>query len=120
VTDFKRVAAVGDVPVGGLLEVRIDGKPVVLANLEGEILAVGGRCTHSPVLLEAGELYDETLECPMHGGAFNIRTGEAVAWPCFDPIPTYPVQIDGDDILVGWPTPGIAPLNHSLWDSSVD
>jgi nitrite reductase/ring-hydroxylating ferredoxin subunit len=115
VVQFIRVAALEDVPAGGLLEVRIDNKPIVLANVDGEILAVGGRCTHSPVLLEAGWLFDDVLECPMHGGAFNVRTGEAVAWPCFDPIPTYPVRIEGNDIFVGWTAPTTAPLSESHW-----
>jgi nitrite reductase/ring-hydroxylating ferredoxin subunit len=100
-TYYFRVAAVSDIPEGGMIEVRLAGKPIVLAKVNGQIFAVGGRCTHAPVLLEAGVLMDYTLECPFHGGQFDIRTGEAIAWPCTYPIPTYPVQIEGDEIRVG-------------------
>jgi len=43
------------------------------------------------------------FECPFHAGQFNVRTGEVVSPPPAEPIPTYPVQIEGDDIKVEKP-----------------
>jgi nitrite reductase/ring-hydroxylating ferredoxin subunit len=40
------------------------------------------------------------VECPFHGGQFNARTGEVVASPPDEPVATYPVQVDGDDVSV--------------------
>ena len=40
---------------------------------------------------------------PYHGGAFEIRTGKAVAAPCTHDLKTFPVRVDGDDVLVGLP-----------------
>jgi nitrite reductase/ring-hydroxylating ferredoxin subunit len=40
------------------------------------------------------------VECPFHGGQFNVRTGEVVASPPEEPLPVYPVQVEGDEIRV--------------------
>ena len=40
------------------------------------------------------------MECPFHQGRFNVKTGEAVQEPPTEPIPTYQVQVEGDDIRV--------------------
>jgi nitrite reductase/ring-hydroxylating ferredoxin subunit len=47
------------------------------------------------MLLDGG-----VVECPFHGGQFDVRTGEVVASPPEEPVATYPVQVDGDDISV--------------------
>ena len=33
-------------------------------------------------------------ECPWHGGSFDVRTGEALSFPCVLPIKVYPVKIE--------------------------
>lgn len=102
--EFVTVARLSDVPPGKMFTVQLDGKSVVLANVEGEIYAFDGTCTHADGPLGQGYLDGDVVECPFHGGAFNVKTGEAVALPCFEPIATYQVQIDGDDIKVVWPS----------------
>jgi nitrite reductase/ring-hydroxylating ferredoxin subunit len=44
-----------------------------------------------------------TVECPFHGGQFDVRTGAAVALPAFEGVPVYEVRIDGNDITVARP-----------------
>jgi naphthalene 1,2-dioxygenase system ferredoxin subunit len=40
------------------------------------------------------------IECPLHAGRFDVRTGKATAPPCIDNIKTYPTRIDGDEIQI--------------------
>jgi nitrite reductase/ring-hydroxylating ferredoxin subunit len=47
------------------------------------------------LLLEGG-----VVECPFHGGQFNVRTGAVVQAPPEEPIATYPIRVEGDDISV--------------------
>jgi 3-phenylpropionate/trans-cinnamate dioxygenase ferredoxin subunit len=47
------------------------------------------------ILLEGG-----VVECPFHGGQFNATTGEVVGPPPDEPLPTYEVKVDGDDVSV--------------------
>jgi nitrite reductase/ring-hydroxylating ferredoxin subunit len=98
--DFQKVASVGDVPEGEMLLVQVDGEDVVLANVNGQIVAFGNECTHRGGPLSEGILEDGVVECPYHQGRFDVRTGEVVDEPPEEPIPTFQVQVEGEDIRV--------------------
>ncbi|MBF8286843.1 MAG: bphF [Dehalococcoidia bacterium] len=98
--EFVRVAGRGDVPAGEMLIVEIEGAEIVLANVDGQIYAFGNGCTHRGGPLGEGLLEGDEVECPFHQGRFNVKTGEAVQEPPTEPVPTYEVQVDGDDIKV--------------------
>jgi nitrite reductase/ring-hydroxylating ferredoxin subunit len=98
--EFVRVAGRGDVPAGEMLIVEIEGEEIVLANVDGQIYAFGNGCTHRGGPLGEGLLEGDEVECPFHQGRFNVKTGEAVQEPPTEPVPTYEVQVDGDDIKV--------------------
>jgi nitrite reductase/ring-hydroxylating ferredoxin subunit len=98
--EFVKVASVGDVPVGEMLTVQMDGEDVVLANVAGEIYAFGGECTHRGGPLGEGLLDGDEVECPFHQGRFNVKTGEPTDGPPEDPVPTYQVEVRGDEIRV--------------------
>ncbi len=101
---FVKVARLGDVPPGGMLTVNIAGQPVVLANVDGTIYAFGGVCSHADGPLGKGRLRGNTVECPFHAGQFEVRSGKAVMLPATEDIPTFEVQIEGDDIKVALPS----------------
>jgi len=98
--EFVRVASAGDVPAGEMLIVEVEGEEIVLANVDGQVYAFGNGCTHRGGPLGEGLLEGDEVECPFHQGRFNVKTGEAVQEPPAEPIPTYEVQVDGDDIRV--------------------
>ena len=98
--DFVRVAGVSDVPAGEMLIVQVDGDDVVLANVDGEIYAFGGECTHRSGPLGEGVLEGDEVECPFHQGRFNVKTGEAIEEPPTEAVQTFQVQVEGDDIKV--------------------
>src|SRR3546814_10365880 len=45
-------------------------------NVDGEFFVTANRCTHGEASLADGMLEDDVIECALHGGAFNVRTGE--------------------------------------------
>lgn len=99
--EFQRVAAASDVPPGEMLTVEVNGEEVVVANVDGEFVCFSNSCSHRQGPLGDGLLLEGGIvECPFHGGQFNVRTGEVVQAPPSEPIPTYPVRIDGDDVSV--------------------
>jgi nitrite reductase/ring-hydroxylating ferredoxin subunit len=99
--DFVRVASVSDVLPGEMKIVEVDGEEVVIANLNGEFVAFSNHCTHRGGPLGEGLLMGDVVECPFHGGQFNVRTGQVVSPPPTQPVPTYPVQVQGEDVLIG-------------------
>jgi nitrite reductase/ring-hydroxylating ferredoxin subunit len=98
--DFVRATSVKDLPVGAMLIAQVDGDDVVLANVNGEIYAFGNECTHRGGPLGEGVLEGDTVECPRHQGRFSVKTGEVVGPPPREPIPTYRVQVEGEDIKI--------------------
>ena len=81
-------------------EFEVDGIDVVLVRTDGEVFAVGATCTHAEVPMVDGEVVDCGLECYMHGAMFDLHTGKPLSLPATEPVPVYPVTIDGDDVLV--------------------
>jgi 3-phenylpropionate/trans-cinnamate dioxygenase ferredoxin component len=96
-----RVAALDNVKPGELLGVEVGGLPICLARLDnGEVYAIGNICSHEQIELSDGDLQGIEVECPAHGSRFDVTTGAADGFPAEDPVATYPVTIDGDDIYV--------------------
>ncbi|MCY4080679.1 MAG: non-heme iron oxygenase ferredoxin subunit [Caldilineaceae bacterium] len=102
--DFERVAAKEDLPPGESLLVELDGIRIAVFNLDGEFYAIEDVCTHDGGPLVEGQILDGgQVECPRHGARFDIRTGEALSMPAFEPTPSYEVQVEDGDIYVEKP-----------------
>jgi 3-phenylpropionate/trans-cinnamate dioxygenase ferredoxin subunit len=100
---FYPVAKTSDIGPGELkyVEVGPDYEPVCLINYEGDIYALGDCCTHQDASLSDGEIVGDELECPLHGGAFEIKTGKPASMPVVTPAEVYQIRIEGDQILIG-------------------
>ena len=97
---FVSVAKVSDVKNGQVKAFAVNGHHLALCNVEGTFFATQDLCTHDGGPLGEGELIDLEIECPRHGGRFDVRTGEVTALPPMFPIKTFPVRVEGDDIQV--------------------
>jgi 3-phenylpropionate/trans-cinnamate dioxygenase ferredoxin component len=97
---FTRVCAVSEIPDDGAIGVEIDGTPVAVVRTGGDVFALRDVCSHAEVALSEGEVYDHTIECWMHGSCFDLETGKPTNPPATQPVPTYKVQIRGDDVYV--------------------
>jgi len=92
--------AVDDVPVDDAIGVTPGGVEVALYRVDGEVFATGNLCTHGTARLCDGFLDGYVIECPLHQGRFDIRTGQPMCEPAVDPLPTYPVRIEGSRVFV--------------------
>ncbi|HEU5003395.1 MAG TPA: non-heme iron oxygenase ferredoxin subunit [Actinomycetota bacterium] len=101
--DWVRVAGEGDVKEDDMIQVMVDGEPVLLGNVEGELLAISDICSHEYVELHDGWLEDGEVECPMHGSKFSLRTGAVRGLPATRPVPAYEVKVEGGDVYVRGP-----------------
>jgi len=99
-SEFVTVARMSDLPPGEMRVVKCGRRLIGLANVDGEVLAFDDTCTHEGASLTEGELFGETVECPLHGAAFNIRTGAVESFPAIIPLPVYEVRVVGDEIQV--------------------
>jgi 3-phenylpropionate/trans-cinnamate dioxygenase ferredoxin subunit len=102
VSEWVSIAAVDDIPPGHAARIEIDGVPVAIFNVNGEFHAVDDTCTHAEASLSEGELDVDfcTVECPLHGSAFDLRSGEPTALPAVLPVRVHHVQVDNGVIRV--------------------
>jgi 3-phenylpropionate/trans-cinnamate dioxygenase ferredoxin subunit len=97
------VAKAADIPEGEARRFVVDRIEMAVVNLgDGGFVAVDDICSHAEASLSEGEVdVDlETIECPRHGSTFDLRTGVPRSLPATIPIPTFPVKLEGDRILI--------------------
>jgi len=81
-----------DIPEGGNLVGRVGDQEVLVARLNGDLFAVGARCTHYQGPLGEGLIVGDEVRCPWHHARFCLRTGEARGAPAIDPVDCWGVQ----------------------------
>lgn len=91
-----------ELPDGSMRLVPANGFKIGLYHCQGELLAVEDRCTHDDGPLCEGEWDCEACEvvCPRHGSRFDLRTGTALSLPAYLPVPTFPVRVREDGMVV--------------------
>ena len=95
-----RAASLSDLPEEGAVRVELAGKPVCLARSGGQVYALDDVCSHADVALSEGDVEGGKIECWLHGSLFDLATGAPTGLPAVKPVPTYPVTVEGDDVLV--------------------
>ena len=102
---FVKVAKTHDLAEGSMRAVLVEDTDLLLAQVQGQYYAISNICSHADVWLHPGELRPATWEvqCPLHQGRFDLRTGHPTAWPASQPVQVYAVRVEGEDILVGLP-----------------
>lgn len=96
---WYEVARTDDLAPGELMYVEVGNDPVALINLDGEYYALNDICTHQEASLSDGEIDGDEIECPLHGGAFEIRTGLPANFPVVVPVETYDIKTEGDKVF---------------------
>jgi nitrite reductase/ring-hydroxylating ferredoxin subunit len=94
------VAQAGELPPGEVKRVEVDGRGVALFNVDGTFYALNDSCTHMRARLSDGYVDGGIVECPLHFGKFDIRTGAALSPPCTVAVRCYAVERDGEAVRI--------------------
>ncbi|MGE4239422.1 non-heme iron oxygenase ferredoxin subunit [Ramlibacter sp.] len=97
---WHRCAKHEDIWDGGVLGVVAEGVPIALYRIDGNVYATSNICTHATAAMSDGFLEGDCIECPLHQAVFHVPTGEVRGGPADEPLKTYPVRVEGDDVLV--------------------
>ena len=100
---FRAVAKVDDVPPKKPLCLTVDGHAIALCRFKDEIYCVENLCSHAMATFDDGRIRGFRIMCPLHGGTFDVRSGEACGAPARLPIRSYPVRVEGGEVLVELP-----------------
>ena len=104
---WTRIAGISEVPAGEVIETLHEGEPYAVCNVSGDIRVLSGVCPHAGGPLGNGAIDGETLTCPFHGWEFDSATGVCLMDDTVA-VPTYPVRLDGDQIVADLPEAGPA------------
>ncbi len=100
-TNWTRACACDDIETEDLIRYdNGDHTFAIYRSPEDEFYCTDGLCTHEEVHLEDGLVIDHLIECPMHNGQFDYRTGEAKRSPVCVNLKTYPVKVEGGDVFI--------------------
>lgn len=96
-----KVANKSDVAEGAIKKVMVGKEPVALYNIGGMIFATTNICTHEFCEIDQNyAMHGEDVECTCHGSQFDVKTGANTLPPAAEPLKTYQVSTEGDDIFV--------------------
>lgn len=77
-----------------------NGKELCVARVGNEVFAIEDNCSHQDAALSEGEQNGYKIECWLHAAEFDLRTGAALCPPATQAVKTYPVSIDGNNVIV--------------------
>jgi naphthalene 1,2-dioxygenase ferredoxin component len=89
-----------DVPHDDVVGIQVGARDIAFYQVDGSIYATDNLCTHGHARLCLGFLEGYEIECPLHQGKFDIRTGQATCAPATQDIRCYPVRIEGSRVLI--------------------
>ena len=98
--EFVPAGKANEVSEGALRAFDVGGTPVAVANVAGTFHAFGDTCTHQQCSLAEGDLEGTTVTCPCHGSQFDVTTGSVLNPPAEEPVRTYGVRLEGDELQI--------------------
>ena len=97
------VCRLDDLEMGCGRGFTVDGRAIAIFRLEDGVYALRDRCTHGNGRLSDGYVEDGLVECPLHAGCFDIRTGRARRAPVTIDVRSYPTHVKDGTVYVELP-----------------
>lgn len=95
------VAAAEAVPDGDVVAAQAEGREIALVRLGDELFAIDATCTHGAASLCGGFVEpDGSIECPLHQGRFDVRSGRALCEPVTEDIAVHELRVDAGRVFV--------------------
>ena len=98
--DWVHVASLASLDSEFPIQARVGEVELVVGVSDGEPFALNNICTHAFARLSDGHVEKGQVFCPLHQGSFDVKTGAAVAAPCFEAIAAYPVRVESGQVMV--------------------
>jgi 3-phenylpropionate/trans-cinnamate dioxygenase ferredoxin subunit len=95
----------------------VDGRSIVLFNIDGTIYAIDNSCPHNGASLASGQLEGCVLRCPAHGLRFDLRTGCTPGTGGLS-LTIYPVRAVGFNLVVSLDESAVTPSDASAGNAA--
>jgi len=100
------IVQIDQIPASTMKSFKVNGKDVLVTNIDGKLYAIGGKCTHLGGDLSKGKLEGKIVTCPRHGSQFDVTTGKSLRGPKIlfqfstRDEPAYEVKIEGNSVQI--------------------
>ena len=101
--ELVKVAMKSDVSPEKIKAVDVNGQKIAICQTGDSYYAVGDICSHAKEFLDHGQIIGDQIECPKHGARFDVKSGAAMCLPAVTPVPSYRVEIKGEELWVAIP-----------------
>jgi benzoate/toluate 1,2-dioxygenase alpha subunit/2,4,5-trichlorophenoxyacetic acid oxygenase 1 len=119
ITPWQSVAPAASLADGRPQRVLVGGTALALVRVGEQIHALDDRCTHGAASLSDGEVHGSEIECPFHGGRFDLATGAATGLPCKRPVQVFPVRVREGRVEVSLARPEPAAAGGGLLELQI-
>ena len=100
-SNWIRACNTNDVELEDLIRFDFEDRTfAIYRSPDDNFFCTDGLCTHEQVHLEDGLVMGDIIECPMHNGRFNYKTGEAKRAPACENLKTFPVKVENDEVFI--------------------
>lgn len=90
-----------DILPGKMIKVSIDGRDILVANIDGKYYATDDSCTHSGSSLSEGKLKGRTITCGWHAAEFDCKTGKLMKFPAkIRDLTSYNIVVESGNVFV--------------------
>ncbi len=95
------VCKTADVSPGSMIKVSVDGRDILVANIDNTYCATDDSCTHAGASLSEGKLDGCTITCGWHGAEFDCKTGKLSKFPAkIRDLTSYNIVVESDNVYV--------------------
>jgi 3-phenylpropionate/trans-cinnamate dioxygenase ferredoxin subunit len=111
-SEFVAACRIDEIAIGTAKRVMVESVPIAVVRTAEGVFAIKDVCSHADVELSEGEVEGCTIECWLHGSAFDLKTGAPLSLPAIRAVPIYEVRVvgDGSDAVIEVAT---QPINVS-------
>jgi 3-phenylpropionate/trans-cinnamate dioxygenase ferredoxin component len=96
-----KICPLEDLKPGKAIRVKIGDHAIAIVRTpSGEVKALDDKCSHGEISLSEGFVDEGTIECWAHGAKFDLNTGTPLSLPAYEPVATYEVLIENDEIYI--------------------
>lgn len=98
---YFQVANISQVPEGQAVHLNVNGRALLLCQVEGQFYAVSAICPHAGQKLYGGRLQGWEVVCPLHRARFDVRNGACTAAPAAEALHSFPVLLEAGKVSIG-------------------
>jgi 3-phenylpropionate/trans-cinnamate dioxygenase ferredoxin subunit len=96
-----KICPLEDLKPGKAIRVKVGEHAIAIVRTpSGEVKALDDKCSHGEISLSEGFVEEGTIECWAHGAKFDLNTGVPLSLPAYEPVNTYEILIENDEIYL--------------------